>query len=650
MKNYLLMLCLLIAGTVTAQNKAFKTRADKAFAEKDYATAAFYYDKAQNGETITKQGKVPYFSKKQRFALSEIAEVNYQLAESYRLSNNYAQAEELYKEVIEGFEASYPMARLWYGVCLRSNNKLDQAEGQLNLFIGASKDNKQYTTMGNNELKDCLFAKQQSKLKATASIVKLESSFSTDENDFAVSISDNKYWFTGTSALVKNKNLNHIFVTERDSLSKKTNLSFPDDAKLPVHSGTPSLDSSGKKMYLTKWYKEGDKVITGIYLSKYSGQNWSNPYKLNNFVNAGGANAMQPFVTPDGKYLYFISNRMGGIGGNDIWMSELDANGMPLNAVNMGNKINTGADENTPYYHQPTKRLIFSSKGYVGMGNFDLYESTAKGDSSWTVPRNMGAPYNSTKDDLYYYIDDTKEGTAYLSSDRESDCCLNLFKVTFAKPERQSAIFAGRVTDCETNVALSDVRVELIDSLTKKIQICTTNTTGEYQFKIGLKKNYLLRLEKEGYFSKVVLIPPFQSLKKDTLRNADICLQKFIVDKPIVIENVLYDFNKAILKPESLVVLDGLVSILTDNPKIRIELSAHTDSIGPDLYNNKLSQQRAQSCVDYIISMGISTYRIAAKGYGETRPVQPNSLPNGKDNREGRRLNRRTEFKVLSIN
>jgi len=650
MKNYLLILFLLIAGSVTAQNKTFKTRAEKAFAEKDYATAAYYFDKALHNGTLTKQGKVPYFSKKQRFSTAQLAEVSYQLAESYRLSNNYTLAEELYKDVIEGDESSYPMARLWYGVCLRSNNKIDEAEGQLTLFINSNKDNKQYTVLGNNELKDCLFARQQIKLPLTASIMKLESSFSTDENDFAVSISNNKYWFTGTSALIKNKNLNHIFVAEGDSLSKKDNLYFPADGKSLMHSGTPSLDSSGKKMYLTKWYKEGDKLITSIYLSRYNGVNWSNPQKLNNFVNAGGSNAMQPFVTPDGKYLYFISNRMGGIGGNDIWMSDLDNNGMPLNAVNLGKGINTASDENSPYYHQLTKRLIFSSKGYVGMGNFDLYESTAKDNNTWTTPRNMGAPYNSTKDDLYYYIDDSKPGTAYLSSDRESDCCLNLFKVTFAKPERLFALFTGRVTDCETNKALPGARVELIDSLTKKSQFCTTNETGEYEFKISLKKSYSLRLEKEGYFSKVVVIPPFRSFKKDTLRNTDICLQRFIVDKPIVIENVLYDFNKAILKPESLIVLDGLVSILTDNPKINIELSAHTDSIGPDWYNNRLSQQRAQSCVDYIISMGISTYRISAKGYGETRPVQPNSLPNGKDNREGRRLNRRTEFKVVSIN
>jgi len=196
---------------------------------------------------------------------------------------------------------------------------------------------------------------------------------------------------------------------------------------------------------------------------------------------------------------------------------------------------------------------------------------------------------------------------------------------------------------------LSGVKVDLLDSLSRQTLSYFTGDDGNYQFKIGLKQPYKLRLEKTGYFTKVVALPSFTVLKKDTLYNTDICLQMFVIDKPIVIENVLYDFNKAILKPASLIILNDLVTILNDNPKIRIELSAHTDSIGPAWYNDKLSQKRAQSCVDYIISQGISEFRISARGYGETRPVQPNSLPDGKDNREGRRLNRRTEFKVVKI-
>jgi outer membrane protein OmpA-like peptidoglycan-associated protein len=136
-------------------------------------------------------------------------------------------------------------------------------------------------------------------------------------------------------------------------------------------------------------------------------------------------------------------------------------------------------------------------------------------------------------------------------------------------------------------------------------------------------------------------------MSNDTLYNAEICLQAFEKDKPIVINNILYDFNKATLRPESKTVLNGLVTIMKDNPKLIIRLGAHTDSIGSVKYNIKLSQARAQSCVDYIISQGITSERIYAKGYGKSMPVAPNSLPNGKDNPEGRQLNRRTEFTVV---
>ena len=144
-------------------------------------------------------------------------------------------------------------------------------------------------------------------------------------------------------------------------------------------------------------------------------------------------------------------------------------------------------------------------------------------------------------------------------------------------------------------------------------------------------------------------VPASGTMRNDTLLNPDICLQAFKVDKPIVIKNVLYDYDKATLRPESRSVLNGVVSILKDNPKIKVELAAHTDSIGSDVYNNKLSQSRAQACVDYIVTSGIDESRIYAKGYGKRRPIAPNSLPNGKDNPEGRQQNRRTEFTVLKI-
>jgi len=181
MKIYLLILSLCLPQIAAAQNKTFKVRADKAFAEMDYVTAAYYYDKALENGALTAAGKVPYFSTKNRVDSSGVNELRYQLAESYRLYQNYTMAETLYKQVVEANESDYPLARLWYGLCLRCNNEPSKAVGQLELFISSNKDikeNKRYATIAANELKDCLFAIKQSKIATTAKIVKLENSFS----------------------------------------------------------------------------------------------------------------------------------------------------------------------------------------------------------------------------------------------------------------------------------------------------------------------------------------------------------------------------------------------------------------------------------------------------------------------------------------
>lgn len=193
------------------------------------------------------------------------------------------------------------------------------------------------------------------------------------------------------------------------------------------------------------------------------------------------------------------------------------------------------------------------------------------------------------------------------------------------------------------------VDVNLVDSVSKTGLTYVTGQNGKYELKLFLKHSYTLHLEKKDYFTKVIPLPQVTTSVTDTLFNPVVCQQEFEINKPIVINNILYDFKKYALKPESKIILNDLITILKDNPDIKVELSSHTDSYGPDWSNNLLSQHRAQSCVNYIISRGISRARISAKGYGATKPLAPNTLPNGQDNPAGRRINRRTEFKVLSI-
>jgi outer membrane protein OmpA-like peptidoglycan-associated protein len=647
-RSIFIIITLAITKSGFAQYKETpKAFGDKAFANKDYYEAAFYYKKAAEGLSLVQEQAIPYHAigkEEKKGKPEDRAYICYQLGESYRLYENYVEAEPWYFKVLdENFGAKYPLARFWYGVCLRANQHFDEAIKQLGEFKAAYTGDDQYKDIAQKEMDNCQFAKEQYQYPVLMDVAGLKLHYYSDGSDYSLVQRDSNIYFT-SSRFIKNekKHLNRVY-TVKENADNPVAIDFKDEkSKEQLEYGTPSFSPNGKKMYITRWYKEGSKTLHGIYISDFTDGEWTTPVKLNSNVNADGFNSIQPFITADGKQLYFTSNKPGGQGGDDIWMSDLGDDGNPVNSINLGASINTALDEQAPYYDISAKRLIYSSKGFTGLGGFDFYESFYDGEK-WSSPQNMGYPMNSAKDDLYYFPDHDNPNKFYLSSDRESDCCLNLFE---GVDKRHT--LAGLVTDCDTHAPLPGVRVSFIDSISKKtIKQIVADSSARYAFAVTTKRPYYLMLEKEGYFTKNIPVPAAGTMGHDTLYNPDICLQAYKVDKPIVIANVLYDFNKATLRPESKVVLNGLVTIMKDNPKIIVELAAHTDSIGTDAYNMKLSQARAQSCVDYIVSSGIEERRIYAKGYGKRKPIAPNSLPNGKDNPEGRQLNRRTEFTVI---
>jgi len=632
-------------------NTNFRELGDKAYQNKNFYEAAYYYKKSADGLNIIPKGdQIPYqtkLTKKVTVRAEDVNYVSYQLAESYRQYENYLQAEGWYNKVLSvGADSIYPLSRFWYGICLRANQHYDGAIKQLSQFKDGYHGDAKYNTMATKEIANCKFALDQYKFPILMETAKLKGEWNSDGSNYAMIKQGDNFFFTSSRLVKDDKNrLNRLYTsTGKGTIPQLIDIKS-EDSKKNVEYGTPSLTTSGNRMYLTRWYKDGDKYVRGIYKSDLSGTTWGVAKALNSNVNLPDFHAQQPFVTSDGKRLYFVSDKPGGQGGQDIWYADLDADGDPVNSNNLGATINTDMDEQAPYYDAPNKRLVYSSKGLVGLGGFDLYES--QGDVGYFAkPKNLNYPVNSAKDDLYYFPDRSDATKFYISSDRESDCCLDLFQVTDKR-----YILSGLVVDCDTKKPLPGVTATFIDSISNQVvaQI-TTGKDAKYAFKVANNRPYQMRLEKDKYFSKVLpVVRPSGKMMKDTLMAPEICLQSFEVNKPIVINNILYDFNKADLREESKTILNGLVTILKDNPKMKIELSAHTDSIGSDAYNLNLSQQRAQSCVDYIVASGIENDRIFAKGYGKSKPIAPNSLPNGQDNPEGRQLNRRTEFTVLKL-
>lgn len=645
MKSFVFVFFSLFTLTDTfAQYNDFKNLGDKAFDNKDYFGAAYNYRKIAGGVSDLKKS-FPFYpgGPTRKKVNTNRSYIFYRLAESYRLYQNYTAAEEWYLKIInEKYEPEYPLTRLWYGVCLRANNHFDESIKQLQRFKITYIGNDEFTAISNRELSSSFLARQQYKLVSSIVVNRMNEKGLSAGGNYALIKTGLKYWFTSSVYSEANrKYLNNIYSLNTSESGAPVVINLKEaNSRDNIEYGTPSITASGNRMYLTSWYKEGSKTSLGVYISELENGAWAPLRKLNTNVNAEGYNALQPFITPEGKHLFFVSDKPGGQGGRDIWMSDLDEAGNPLNSVNLGDKINSPFDEEAPFYDPLYKRLVYSSKGFSGLGGFDFFESY--GDKvKWTASRNLGYPINSSKDDLYYSNDPNDDRKAYISSDRESDCCLNLFEVNY-KP----IFIFGKITLCDSNTSLRGVKISLIDSVSKQIlKQQETDIKGEYTFEETIKYPYQVKIEKTGYFTKTIPVP--SRAVGDTLFSTDICLQKYKSNSPIELKNIFYDFNIAGLRPESKAGLDKLVIIMQENPGMKIELSSHADSIGSEPYNLNLSQLRAQSCVDYIVLKGIAKERIIAKGYGKSKPIALNTLLDGKDNPAGRQLNRRTSFTVI---
>lgn len=641
----------------------YKRQGDAFFTQKNYYAAGVYYQKALNllGDTTGKTYFFPYaqngtFGKKKEKNAAAYQYLVYQLGEAFRNYKDYASAAQWYQKAIQFKYNQFPLARLWYAVCLRADQQYAEALDQLNQFKASYSSSNDTSRFAELEIKSCNYALDQLKYPRLAEINRLPAPINDSGSNYAPVVVGKDLFFTSSRPLDRvNPKKENPFVNKiyRAGIAGELNFGVPEMKALGTDTHTElaaaAFSPAATRMYMTQWQqprdKKGGKAHYVIAMSTRSDSgSWSVPVPVTGSVNVAGYDAKEPFITADGQSLIFSSDQPGGQGGFDLWYCSLGMDGAPTGVpMNLGTVVNTTGDEVNPYYDSHGSELIFSSNGRVGMGGFDLYKSAGHLDAgNWSAPEDLGSPVNSAKDDNFYFPG-LEKGHFYMSSDRQSVCCLELFDV-----EPRHVAIAGTILDCDTQKPLPGATVTLTDSLTSNtIAEQLTDDSGQYRFEVDNYKPLKLNFSKAQYFGKNMVVTTATLQASDTLFSRELCLKAFEVGKPIVIPNILYDFNKATLRPESMQVLDSVATILEDNPKLEVQMSANTDSIGTEKYNMDLSQRRAQACVDYLISKGIPANRMQAKGYGETRPIAPNSLPDGKDNPEGRQLNRRTEFTVL---
>ncbi|RNI32229.1 hypothetical protein EFA69_02565 [Rufibacter immobilis] len=634
-QNRILVLALSLAVAACGPFRSSVQKGDKNFSREEYQLAIENYQAALN------KGRTG-------------AEVNFKLAEAYRLSNRLPQAEQYYKAALDaGRKNEETMFR--YGMALKANGKYEEAAAQLQRYLAVA-SNKTYIKLAQLEVKNL---EQVANIIKTPSyqIVKPVPASNSAASEFSPVVLNNELIFSSTREDAKYKgngegflNLYVVPLADTGNTAAATVRPFAEQLNAPeVHDASPAFTNEGRTMVFARGNtgKKSGSANVDLYISQYKTGQWSEP-RAASFNDAAAWDA-SPAFSPDGKTLYFSSDRRGGQGGRDIWKTTLDAGGRFSRPENLGPTINTPGNESFPYV-APDGTLYIASDGHPGLGGLDLFRIS--GDSVI----NLGAPINSIGDDFSLLVTGQDQGI-FASNRAGGQGGDDLYSFVKRQPKLVNFFVDGRVLERneKTNATtpMANARVTLQNAQGVKITEATADASGAFTFKLDTASVYSVIAERSGYFAARQPVvtqgktPPQSQLTQpvtDIRLTTTLTLSKIVRNKAIVVENIFYDYDKANIRPDAAVELDKLVQTLIDNPTITIELSSHTDSRGVDIYNLDLSQRRAQSAVDYIISKGIDPKRITARGYGETRPVVRNAKTEAQHQR-----NRRTEFTVTRI-
>lgn len=408
--------------------------------------------------------------------------------------------------------------------------------------------------------------------------------------------------------------------------------------------GAQSISADGSLMVFTKCRQKGVIGRCDIFYSERSGDEWSKPKNIGEPVNSAYRET-QPSLSADGRTLYFASNRPGGKGKMDIWLSIRNEDGSWASPKNLGDSINTSGNEKSPFIHHDNRTLYFSSDTHIGMGDLDLFITRKDDNGIFTEVQNLGYPIN-TPNDEFGLIVNAKGNMAYYASGMNEKNGKDIYQFPLyekARPQEVSYL-KGKVFDEESRKRLR-AKFELYNLMNGQLisRSFSDERTGEFLLCIPTNQNYMLNVEKRGYlfYSDNFALKGIYHLEKPFLK--DIPLDAVKIGKSIVLRNIFYETDSYSLRDESKYELTKIVRFLKNNPSIRIEIGGHTDNKGTEFYNNSLSKNRAKTVVDFLSQNGIEIERLTYKGYAYSTPIDSNNTE------EGRANNRRTELKIIQL-
>ncbi|GIV32607.1 MAG: hypothetical protein KatS3mg031_0142 [Chitinophagales bacterium] len=421
---------------------------------------------------------------------------------------------------------------------------------------------------------------------------------------------------------------------------------MPPNVNTTYNEAAATITPDGRKLFLTICEHPKNIGSCDIWVTHKVGDTWLDPQNLEDPVNTRSKET-QPCLSGDGRSLYFCSNRKGGYGGLDLWVTHLQENGKWSEPENLGQTVNTPYDEQRPFIHPDNRTLYFSSEGHPGFGNADIFMSVKGSDGQWQKPVNIGLPINSFENEegIFVSLDGT---TGYFASDRFNSSetgksNYDIYSFVLRRDLAPGAVTFVKGTVKDENGKGIAAKIDFIE-LNTKVKVNNTlsdEQNGEFLLTLETGKDYALNISKEGYLFHSENFS-LKNLKAEEHFKLEVPLKKIKAGEKSILRNIFFAYNSAELQPQSEAELEILARFMQENPSINIEISGHTDSIGSEAFNKMLSEKRAKCVYDFLIAHQIPAPRLTYVGYGESQPIADNGTESG------RALNRRTEFKIIS--
>ena len=661
---FLLFLMTLLVRCTTTTTVAQKTPANYLTKKTIKGKAKKYYDKGMEynlkGEN---QKALKEFSKALKSAPNfidghiQIAAVNYDM-------KNYGPAETSFEKVLS-IDPNYQKKVAYVlGLTEMKLKKYDEAAAHLEQYLNSGAKNKSLIKKAKQNLSIAKFTAQATNAPVPFKPESLGDLLNTENAEYLPSLTADGETLVYTRRVRRQED---FYISKK--VDGKWQKGIPmEDINTDLNEGAQSISADGKLLVFTICNQKGGYGNCDLYFSEVVKGRWTKVANMGASINSKDRET-QPSLSADGRALYFSSNRPGGFGGMDVWVSYRDENGKWAKPQNLGEQINTDKYDRSPFIHADGQTLYFMSDGHPGMGGHDLFFARLQKDGTWGTPQNMGYPINTKADEstMIISLDGT---TAYFATDRNKianskteykekvDGIVNLDLFSFplypeARPQQVTYV-KGKIFDVSTKKNL-EAKVEFIDLSTGKLHAFSkTDESGTFLICLPLGKDYALNVSKEKYLfhSENFALANKADLEKPYTLEIGMQPVPIVVDEPkaeapvttyqpIILRNVFFDTGSAELRSESFIELNLLKNLLEENQKLKIRINGHTDNVGTETDNLLLSENRAKAVHNYLVDQGIDQGRLSYKGFGESLPIETN------ESLEGRQSNRRTEFVVV---